>query len=91
MMQSRKSSIRRVVTLLFLAAPSGCAPTVEMLGVYFPGWLVSTTAGVAASYAIVLGLARNPTTRSLADSGLFFVILVVIIALVVWWVGFSGF
>ncbi len=91
MMQRGDTPIPQLVTLLFLAAPTGCAPTVELLGVYFPGWLVSTTAGVAASYGIVLWLARKPTTRSLADSGLFFVVLVVIIALAVWWVGFSGF
>ena len=90
-MQRGESPIRPLVMLLLLVAPVGCAPTVEVGGVYFPGWLVSTTAGVSVSYGIVLLLARNPATRSLADSGLFFVALVVIISLAVWWTVFGGF
>ena len=69
----------------------GCAPTVDLAGVYFPGWLISIIAGVAASYGIVLWLSRRSETRSLADSGLLFLSLVVGIALAVWWVAFSGF
>ena len=91
MMQRGESPIRQLVMLLLLVAPVGCTPTVEVGGVYFPGWLVSTTAGVAVSYGIVLWLTRNPATRSLADSGLFFVALVVIISLAVWRTVFGGF
>ncbi len=91
MMQRGESPIRPLVMLLLLVAPVSCAPTVEVAGVYFPGWLVSATAGVSVSYGIVLLLARNPATRSLADSGFFFVALVVIISLAVWWTGFGGF
>ena len=74
--------------LLFAA---GCAPTLDVAGVYFPGWLVSIVAGVAASYGIVLWLSRRSQTRSLADSGLLFLSLAVGIALAVWLVAFSGF
>ena len=38
--------IRRVVSTLVLTAPAGCAPTLDVLGVFFPGWLVSTVIGV---------------------------------------------
>lgn len=82
--------IRWLVTLSCLT-PAGCTPTVDVAGVYFPGWLVSTIGGVAASYGIVLCLGRRPDTRKLADSGLFFVSLVAGIALAIWWVSFSGF
>jgi hypothetical protein len=91
MMQRGESPIRQLVMLLLLVAPVSCAPTVEVGGVYFPGWLVSATAGVSVSYGIVLLLARNPATRSLADSGLFFLALVVIISLAVWRTVFGGF
>ncbi len=84
-------AIRRVFSTFVLAAPTGCAPTVNVLGVFFPGWLVSTLIGVAASYAIVVWLGRRPQTRALADSGLFFLSLLVGIALAAWWVLFSGF
>jgi hypothetical protein len=83
--------IQRVASTLVLAAPAGCAPTLDVLGVYFPGWLVSTIIGVVASYAIVVWLGRRPGTRALADSGLFFLSLLVGIALAAWWVLFSAF
>jgi hypothetical protein len=80
-----------LVVLALLPGVTGCAPSVNVLGVYFPGWLVSTVTGVVTSYGIVLWLARRPASRALADSGLFFLSLVVAIALIVWWVFFSGF
>ena len=84
-------SMRRILPYLVIATPTGCAPTLDVLGVYFPAWLVSTVAGVVGSYATVLMLGRHPATRGLADSGLLFVSLVVGIALAFWWVCFSGF
>ncbi|MDJ0849346.1 MAG: hypothetical protein QNK04_13315 [Myxococcota bacterium] len=81
----------RLARLLVLALPLGCAPQVDVAGVYFPGWLVAAISGVAASYLIVIGLGRRPGTRGLADSGLLFLSLAVGIALAVWWLGFSGF
>jgi len=91
MKQRGDRPIRQLVTLFSLTAFAGCAPTLDVVGVYFPGWLVSTVTGVAASYGIVLWLGRRPDARGLADSGLFFVSLVAGIALAVWWVCFSGF
>ena len=70
---------------------AGCAPSVNVAGVYFPGWLVSAVTGVVTSYGVVMWLARRPASRPLADSGLFFVSLVAGIALAVWWLFFSGF
>ena len=83
--------LRPGLALPWLAAPTGCAPTLDVAGVYFPGWLVSTVAGLVASYGIVVWLGRHPGSRSLADSGVFFVSLVAGIALAVWWTFFSGF
>lgn len=83
--------LRPGLALPVLAAPTACAPTVDVLGVYFPGWLVSTAAGVVASYGIVVWLGRRPAARSLADSGVFFLSLAAGIALAVWWAFFSGF
>ncbi len=83
-------SARRLASVFLLFA-AGCAPTLDVAGVYFPGWLVSIVAGVVVSYGIVLSLSRRSKTRSLADSGLLFLSLAVGIALAVWWVAFSGF
>jgi len=70
---------------------TGCAPTVDVLGVYFPGWLVASVAGVASAYLLVYWLGRRPGARALAESGLFFVTLTTGIACGVWWLLFSGF
>jgi hypothetical protein len=90
MMGQRDRPMGRVASVLVLAAPAGCAPTLDVLGVFFPGWLVSTVIGVVASYGIVVWLGRHSGTRALADSGLFFLSLLVGIALAAWWVLFSG-
>jgi predicted membrane protein len=85
-------SIRRCSFFsVIAAAPLGCSPTFSVVGVYFPGWLVSTLAGVVISYTIVVALARQSNTQKLADSGLLFVSLVISVALTVWWVCFSRF
>jgi len=76
---------------LLLPAVPGCAPTIDVLGVYFPGWLVSGILAVVAAYVLVLALARVPATRELADSGLFFVSVVAGLSFALWWLLFSGF
>ena len=74
-----------------LVVSLGCGPTVDVLGVYFPAWLVSGVAGLVAAYALVWWLGRRPGVRSLAQSGLLFCSLTVSLGLVVWWVFFSAF
>ena len=90
------SSLRPRVTLVLpllgsAGALPGCAPTLDVAGVYVPGWLISAVWGVAGAYAAVIGLSRREPTRELADSGLFFLGLVVSIALATWLTCYSGF
>jgi len=73
------------------ATAVGCAPSLNILGVYFPGWLVSAVAGLAVAYALVWWLGRRPSSRALAQSGLFFCGLTLMLALLNWWIFFSGF
>ncbi len=74
-----------------VAAALGCAPTLNVLGVYFPAWLVSAVVGLVVAYALVWWLGRRPGPRALAQSGLFFCGLTVMLALLIWWIFFSGF
>ena len=83
--------IRRDACVPALAVLLGCAPTANVLGVYFPAWLISAVVGLVAAYALVWWLGRRPGVRSLAQSGLLFCSLTLIVSLVVWWVFFSGF
>jgi hypothetical protein len=91
MTQSGNRPIERLTRCCTLVAIGGCAPSVDLVGVYFPGWLVSVVTGVVGAYGIVIWLARRPDRKALADSGLLFLGLLVSIALVVWWIFFSGF
>jgi len=70
---------------------TGCAPSLNILGVYFPGWLVAAVAGLVVAYAVVRGLGHRPGQRALAQSGLLFCALTVSVSLLIWWVFFSGF
>ena len=91
MRQRLNSAIRQTTVFCLLTSSLACAPTVDLVGVYFPGWLVSTIAGVALSYGIIVWLARRPGSSSLAGSGILFSSLAVGISLAVWLVWFSGF
>ena len=82
---------RFVLAAVAFSAASACAPTVDILGVYFPGWLVAVITSVVASYLAVSSLGRWAWARTLAQSGLFFVSLTVVISLTLWWALFSGF
>ena len=82
---------RRAACALGLASCLGCAPTLNVLGVYFPAWLVSAVVGLVAAYALVWWLGRRPRQRALAQSGLLFCGLTVSLGLLIWWVLFSGF
>jgi hypothetical protein len=64
---------------------------VNVLGVYVPPWLLSAVTGLVAAYATLWWLGRRPGTRSLAQSGLLFCSLTVVLGLLVWWGLFSRF
>ena len=86
-----RSRTGAAATCLGLVAAPGCAPTVDVFGVYFPGWLVSSVAGVVGGYLLVYWLGGRAGARPLAESGIFFVGLTAGISFSVWWVFFSGF
>jgi hypothetical protein len=74
-----------------LATGVGCAPTLDVFGVYFPGWLVSAVVGLGVAYALVWWMGRRPAQRALAQSGLLFCSLTVMVSLLTWWIFFSRF
>jgi hypothetical protein len=81
----------RTTPSVLVPAALGCAPTVNVLGVYFPPWLISAVAGLVVAYATLWWLGRRPSTRSLAQSGLLFCSLTVVAGLLIWWGLFSSF
>ena len=94
MKRARRPSCRGVVAAVYLApafSALGCAPTLDVLGVYFPAWLVSAVVGLLSAYALVAWMGRRPGQRELAQSGLLFCSLTVVVSLLTWWIFFSGF
>jgi hypothetical protein len=77
-------------TLCFLSgvAVSGCAPVVDVYGIYFPPWLVAAAIGLSLSYILVRILMKFEMSRSIGQSGLFFVSLAVIFSYLGWWLLF---
>ncbi len=92
-MKSRRCSggIARAVVVSVAPLASGCSPTLNVLGVYFPAWLLSVVIGLVMAYATVWWLGRNPRTRSLAQSGLFFCSLAAVTGMLFWGIAFAGF
>jgi hypothetical protein len=74
-----------------LACVTGCAPTVNVAGTYFPPSLVSAAIGVIVAYVAVWLLARSPKLLPLAQSALFFSGVAVILGFAAWWSLFRGF
>jgi len=89
--QAGHRAARHGVVCAIAATSAGCGPNLDILGVYFPGWLVSGVTGLVIAYALVWWLGRRPVSGALAQSGLFFCGLTLVLALVVWWAVFSGF
>ena len=80
-----RDSWRRIVVMSLLSVTlTACNPTIDLYGIYAPGWLVSGGAGFVLSYMSVGVMARFGSSRPLADSGLFFCSLGTILAYLVW-------
>ena len=91
----RKNVRTRLVVLcavgIALLGTGACTPTVNVLGVYFPAWLVSAVIGLVVAYVGVSLLARRPALRSLGRSGALFCSLTVTVGMLAWWLLFSRF
>ena len=70
---------------------TGCTPTVNVLGTYFPPSMVSALIGLVVGYLVVRMLAPRPSLRPLAQSALFFGGISIIVGYAAWWGLFSGF
>jgi len=82
--RERSLWLRIVLASVLSVMLTACNPTINLYGVYAPGWLVAAAAGFVLSYLSVGVLARFGSSRPLADSGLFFCSLGMILAYLVW-------
>lgn len=78
---------RAIGVAVIAATPlSGCAsaPSIGVLGAYFPDWLFCIVAGVALTVMIYLIVKRLQVDRLLGPSALVYPTLVALLALVFW-------
>jgi YtcA family len=79
---------KRAIGLAVIAAAlmSGCAyaPSISVLGAYFPDWLFCIVAGVALTVVIYVILKRLQVAHLLGPSALVYPTLVTVLALAVW-------
>jgi hypothetical protein len=73
------------VLVAMLSSAFGCAPTLDIAGTYFPPAVVSAVTGLTVGYLVSRLLAKNPKTRPLAQSALFFAGVSVIAGCSAWW------
>ncbi len=81
----RRNHFWAVLCLISSNAASGCAPVLNVYGVYFPQWIVVAAIGLALSYAAVRILVRFDWSRPLGQSGIFFLSLAIIFSYICWW------
>ncbi|KWE50846.1 hypothetical protein WL76_20940 [Burkholderia ubonensis] len=75
-----------VVAAPALAVTSGCAnaPTIGVLGAYFPDWLFCIAAGVALTVVVYLVLGRLRAGHLLGPAAVVYPTLVVFLSLSAW-------
>lgn len=83
--------VLRLPLVLFAVTPlAGCAhsPTLDVLGSYFPAWMVCIILGLCltvVSRQLLIGLKLNPHLR---PAGLVYLCMTVLWTMIVWLVGF---
>lgn len=80
-----------VVAVLAGTLMTGCAdsPFINVLGAYFPGWLVCITAGVLLTIVFHLMMERSNHGRWFGPPAVVYPALVTLLALVVWLIFFQ--
>jgi predicted membrane-bound dolichyl-phosphate-mannose-protein mannosyltransferase len=85
----RKHAICLAVIAAVLMSGCAYAPSIGVLGAYFPDWLFCIVAGVALTVIVYLILKRLQVDHLLGPSALVYPTLITILALVAWLVLFQ--
>ncbi|RKP46358.1 YtcA family lipoprotein [Trinickia fusca] len=78
-----------VAVAALLTAGCAHAPSINVLGAYFPDWLFCIVAGVILTIVVYLVLARVPGGQRFGPPALVYPALVTLLALVVWLIFFQ--
>ncbi len=91
-MRGPQQQILRIeLLLLFLLLLNGCArsPSFNVLGSYFPGWIICIVVGVLAASLLAILIKRLGWERGIPALPLFYFSLALLIACTLWLVTFE--
>jgi hypothetical protein len=77
------------VAAAMLTAGCASAPSINVLGAYFPDWLFCIVVGVVLAVIIYLILGRTPYVDRVGPAAVIYPALVTFLALVVWLIFFQ--
>lgn len=83
--------LRTGVCCLSVAGLTGCArsPAFNVLGSYFPGWILCIVLGIVAAVAVRVVLHRFDRERNIAALPLFYVAVALAVACMLWLIAFE--
>lgn len=85
-----RAFLHRLAGLLLSVCLAGCSrsPNVEIVGSYFPGWMISLSIGVALTIAMY-GLLRRDRLNALGHPAMIYPSLLLLFTCLVWLCLFS--
>jgi hypothetical protein len=85
------AAVTKGVAVVAVLLTGGCAnaPSISVLGAYFPDWLFCIVASVLLAVVLSIVLARTRSTHWLSPPGVAYPTLVTFLALVVWLIFFQ--
>ncbi|HEY6847927.1 MAG TPA: YtcA family lipoprotein [Terracidiphilus sp.] len=81
-----RRGLRAIIAAVHCSAVSGCAraPSVDVLGSYFPAWLVSLAASVVLSFFVRWLLLRYRLEGDVGPLQLFYPCLILLFTCLIW-------
>ena len=84
--RSSKTRFRALATALFCLVEAGCvrAPSVDVIGSFFPAWMVCVTAAIVGTFIVRAVLVRVRLETEVGPLALFYPSLVVLLSCGLW-------
>lgn len=82
----RQQQLQPAVIITLSLAINGCsrAPNIEIVGSYFPGWLISLVVGIVLTGVTQVFLRRNGLVHSIGHPALIYPSMLTLFTCVIW-------
>jgi hypothetical protein len=68
---------------------TGCAPSINIIGSFFPAWMICVTAGVILTFVVRFFLLRFRLETEVGPLALFYPCIVILLTCLLWLILFS--